>query len=250
MRFVFFKIHKFYRALFLYPRKTLTNLSETNYDMYWKEKRGANIGQLSSWQKERAGFILSVIGKNEKEQVTIADIGCGDGSILTYLKKNLLCSTQCVGYDGSEFALECAYESGVETHIIDISKKESFVQLARADYYLLLETLEHIPHSEELLLHALLKSNKGVFFSVPNTGYIRHRLRLLFGKFPLQWCIFPNEHVRFWTYADLKWWLKALHIENYHIHCYKGVPIFNKILPGLFTAGMIVMIPSAKRSQG
>lgn len=243
IRSVFFKARMFCRALFSYPKKTLANLNETNYNLYWKEKRGANIGQLSSWQKERADFILSVVGKNEKEQVAIADVGCGDGSILTYLRKNLLCNTHCVGYDGSEFALECAHESGVQTHILDISKKESFVQLAQADYYLLLETLEHIPHSEELLLHTLSKSNKGVFFSFPNTGYIRHRLRLLFGKFPLQWRILPNEHVRFWTYTDLKWWLKALNITEYTIHCYKGVPILNKILPGLFAAGFVIYVP-------
>lgn len=242
-KLMLYELKELTKALFYYPKVQINLLDSESYNLYWKEKRGANIGQLSSWQKERADFILNVVGKGDKKQVAIADVGCGDGSILMYLKKNLLCDTQCVGYDGSEFALECAHESGVQTHILDISKKESFVQLAQADYYLLLETLEHIPHSEELLLHTLSKSNKGVFFSFPNTGYIRHRLRLLFGKFPLQWRILPNEHVRFWTYTDLKWWLKALNITEYTIHCYKGVPILNKILPGLFAAGFVIYVP-------
>jgi hypothetical protein len=106
----------------------------------------------------------------------------------------------------------------------------------------MLELLEHIPHSEELMLSALGKSQKGIFISFPNTGYYRHRLRLLFGKFPLQWRVFPNEHVRFWTYTDAKWWLKSLGIQNYTLHCYKGIPLLNKILPSIFGAGMIIEI--------
>ena len=230
-----------FKNIFCYPRETLTFSNEENYDTYWSEKRGKNIGSLSSWQQERADLIVSVFLKNSQPLV-FADIGCGDGSILNYINEHVPQVQKTIGYDNSDFALSRAKEFGVECHMIDISKKEEYSKFETADYYLLLEILEHVPHSEFLLLKALDISRKGVFLSFPNTGYIRHRVRMMFGKFPLQWRILPNEHVRFWTYSDLKWWLKALKIDDYKIYCYQGVPILNKILPSLFSAGFLVYI--------
>ena len=89
----------------------------------------------------------------------------------------------------------------------------------------------------------LKKAKKGVFFSVPNSGYISYRLRLLFGSFPVQWKIHPGEHLRFWTYKDIKWWLKQLNL--YHkseIYVYEGIPFLNKIWKNLFGAGILVYI--------
>lgn len=237
-------IYKFvdvYKNLFVYPTVSIFD-NTINYDDYWKEKRGKNIGSLSSWQKDRADFILNTLSVNKQEKITIADVGCGDGSILLYLKKNHSEITQCIGYDSSEYALNYAKESGIETHLTDVSKTETYKNLREADYYLLLETLEHIPQSELLLMEVLSKSKRGVFFSFPNTGYITYRLRLLFGKFPLQWRVYPNEHVRFWTLTDVRWWLRALGITKYKILCYKGVPFLNRIIPSLFGAAIIVYI--------
>ncbi len=241
MRELLYIIKEWPKSIFCYPKTQISPFDSFDYDKYWKEKRGKKIGDLSTWQKERADYIINTI-KNVSVHIELVDVGCGDGSILYYLKNNMQNITKCTGYDNSEFALASANSFGIEANKLDISDKISCKKLIEADYYLLLETLEHIPHSEFLLLEALQKARKGTFFSFPNTGYITHRLRLLFGKFPLQWRIFPNEHVRFWTYSDLKWWLKALEIEKYKIHCYKGVPILNRMFPSIFAAGFIVFI--------
>jgi hypothetical protein len=51
-------------------------------------------------------------------------------------------------------------------------------------------------------------ASKGVLFSrrllitIPNTGAINDRLRLLFGRFPKQWILHPSEHLHFWTVTD------------------------------------------------
>lgn len=236
------------KAVFQYPARTLTLASSQDYDAYWKVKRGKRIGELSEWQEERASYIVNIL-KRESGSIELGDVGCGDGSILAYLNKNLSNIAAMYGYDSSDFALEKARESSIQTHRFEASNVESFDSLGAHDYYLLLEVLEHVPHSEALLFAALRKSRRGVFFSFPNTGFITYRLRLLFGKFPLQWKVFPNEHVRFWTYADLKWWLNALDIKNFEIYPYKGIPFLNGLLPGLFAAGFMVYVKAGEKAE-
>lgn len=169
------------------------------------------------------------------------DVGCGDGRILAYLKEKVSLG-EILGIDFSENALEKAKERGIEVIKKDLGDLNSLVEIPEFDYVILFEVLEHFPNSEEILKWALKKSKKGVVFSVPNTGFIVHRLRLLFGRFPLQWKAFPSEHLRFWTVKDMKWWLENLDIKNYKLHLYEGIPLFNKILPDLFSQGMLVLI--------
>lgn len=235
--FYFLKV--WYGKIFLYPRDKIVVGESLDYDRYWEVKRGDDVGVLSDWQKIRADIVLSILSKDKP--ITIGDIGCGEGSILKYLT-NQLFVTRAIGYDSSDFVLDKARQIGIETVQFDINKDEELVKIEPADYHLILEVLEHIPHSEKLLNIAYDRANRGVFFSFPNSGFFVYRLRLLFGKFPKQWINFPNEHLRFWTDRDLKWWLKALGYENYKIFYYKGVPILNKIRPSLFAAGFVVYL--------
>lgn len=223
--------------MFEYPT---IHIDAVDYDEYWKAKRGDNIGELSDWQIERAQFVVNTLeGANN---IALLDIACGDGSILNYINDRISVDTM-VGTDISSFALERAGRFGVETHTLDIGNTREFVNIPSADYALLFEILEHVPHSEELLLATFKKMNKGVFFSFPNTGFFVHRFRLLFGKFPLQWKLFPGEHVRYWTKTDLEWWLSSLGFTKYIIYYYKGFPVLNKVWPSMFAAGFVVYLP-------
>jgi 2-polyprenyl-3-methyl-5-hydroxy-6-metoxy-1,4-benzoquinol methylase len=242
MRELLYVFKKWLEAVFKYPVQIIDPSVSQDYDAYWSVKRGKRLGDLSSWQKERADFILRVLG-NGTESVTIGDIGCGDGSILHYMQQALPGRVNCHGYDNSERALSYAREYGIETTKLDVSIRGEDTHILPADYYLLLETLEHIPHSEYVLTELFKKVKKGIFFSFPNTGYITYRLRLLFGRFPLQWHVMPNEHLRYWTYRDLIWWLGALGFASYRIHVYKGIPLLGRIFPSLFGAAFIVYLP-------
>lgn len=233
-----FNFKKLYKLLFTYPKDDFQDIA-IDYDDYWEEKRGDSLGSLSDWQKERADIILSNI---EKEYpVTVTDIGCGDGSILLYIKgkSNI---KRVIGVDSSGFALNKAKMLGVETYQVNLNDLESIDEVSPSDYFLILEVLEHLSNPENLLDIIYKKTGKGIFFSFPNSGFILHRARLLFGRFPLQWRVHPSEHLRFWTYKDLKWWLNALGYKNYKIFFYKGVPILNKIFPAVFAMGFIIFL--------
>jgi len=240
MKEFLYNIKKEFLYLFTYPTNQLKIFS-VDYDAYWEDKRGEHLGKLSRWQRQRADLVFSYLNK-QHNPVSLSDVGCGDGSVLAYLKEKGGVS-RIVGVDVSSSALVKARAQGVETILIGKELQEGIAVVPETDYVLLLEVLEHMPDAEQFLKAMLDKSKKGVFFSFPNTGYVLHRLRLLMGRFPLQWRIHPSEHLRFWTYADLKWWLKALGYTQYSIHTYEGVPVLNRVWPSLFGRGLFVYLP-------
>lgn len=227
------KLGTWWNAIWKYPSDSIS-ISAPSHDAYW-ESRGRKKVWLSPWQKARADIFLRCISSASPR---VADVGCGDGAVLSYLNTKIS-DMQGIGLDDAPGALAHVREAGFETTLADVSKES--VSLPEVDYTLLFEIIEHIPHAEVLVAEALRASSKGVCISVPNTGFFTYRLRMLFGKAPAQWVGHPSEHVRFWTVRDMKWWLQALSLTG-KVYTYQGVPILNRILPGLFAAGMVVYI--------
>jgi 2-polyprenyl-3-methyl-5-hydroxy-6-metoxy-1,4-benzoquinol methylase len=207
--------------------------SIVDYDKYWE--KGKSFGPLNDFQLARAKFILKSIEHND----SILDLGSGDGAIINYL----ITKTQGIDFtvsDISDYSL--SHLKNNFKNVIKIDLNNDQFNFDQYDYVFMLELLEHIMNPEALLMYSLDKSNKGVFFSVPNTGYIFYRLRLLFGRFPMQWRLHPSEHIRFWTKKDLVWWLNSLGISNYEIKTYEGIPILNRINSALFSEAFVVYI--------
>lgn len=234
-RFYILKTWK--KLMFDYPE---LSLEMVDYDAYWISKRGRDMGALSDWQLERANFVVQTL-KDAKVD-SLCDIAAGEGAILHYIGERLKVP-RLIGTDISDVALDRVRDFGIKAVKLDISKIEELAKIPPADYEILFEILEHVPHSELLLKEAYAKAGKGVFFSFPNTGFFAHRFRLLFGRFPMQWKLFPGEHVRYWTKRDLLWWLRAQHYNRFTVRYYKGVPLLNKVWPSLFAAGFVAFVP-------
>ena len=209
-----------------------------DYNKYWLDKRGKSLGVANSFQLYRAKWICDRIDIGS----SVLDIGCGDGVILKYLIDNK--KITAYGTDISDHALMALNDSEIKTFKCDIKNDLDKDCFPIVDHVLALEVLEHVPEAENLLLFLETKAIKSVFVSFPNTGYIAHRLRLLFGSFPLQWRLHPSEHLRFWTYRDLLWWLRKLNLDlsKVEINVYEGVPFLNKIWKGLFGMAFILKI--------
>ncbi len=240
-RFYFLK--RWYLLVFTYPQETLDVHASLDYDEYWQKKHGGRketrSRQITGNERMRADYVASVIGNTEP--VSVGDIACGPGVIYNYLKDKINVR-EYVGYESSDYALDVARSLGMTGVKFDINDEKSIEGVKEADYYLMLEILEHIPHSEKVLATLYDKSRKGVFFSFPNSGNILYRMRLVFGRMPMQWIKFPNEHLRFWTLTDLRWWIKALGYTHFHIHCYRGVPYLEKLWPSLFAGSFVVFL--------
>ncbi|MFA5175237.1 MAG: methionine biosynthesis protein MetW [Patescibacteria group bacterium] len=231
-----YKIKEDFKWLFGYPIVDFFTDSCVNYDKYW-EKRGRNSRPfLSKWQKKRAVFVLKSIEKGS----TVLDLGCGDGILLKYLQEKA--EIKGCGVDSSDKILNQAKSIGVSTIKMNIIDIDNIKSLSIFDYITCFEIIEHLSCPEILLNCLKEKARKAIFFSIPNTGYYAHRLRLLFGKFPLQWAGHPGEHLRFWTLSDIKWWVKSLGFNIESLELYEGFPILNKIFPSLFAQGILLKI--------
>ena len=208
---------------------------DESYDMYWSSR---DTSSLNAFQLERVRLISQYIAEGD----SVLDVGCGDGRILDALKKSVA-GIHVAGIDSSPHAIIVAGLRGITVRQADL-RDLSTLEKNPADWVLALEVLEHVQNSEELLAWARSCARKGVIFSVPNTGFIMHRLRLLFGRFPLQWRVHPGEHVRFWTLRDMQWWLRSLQCGDAKVVGYRGVPILQALIPSVFAEGMIVVVPA------
>jgi methionine biosynthesis protein MetW len=208
-----------------------------DYDAYWKKKRASGtLGNPGIFQLHRIRWIMPRISEGD----TVAEFGCGDAATLLWLRDRK--KIHPIGLDVSEHALSHATGKGIETHKLEYGTTD-YSSLPEADVYLLLEVLEHLPDPESVLKQILKKTRRKVIISVPNTGYFPYRLRLLSGRFPVQWRVHPGEHLRFWTLRDFHWWLGQLGlVEMSETFGYKGVPFLNRMLPNLFAMGILCEI--------
>lgn len=207
-----------------------------DYDAYWEDKRGTNMGHLTDFQLNR----LNIINSEIKANSSIKDVGCGDGSALKFLNSKKSFS-KMYGYDISEKALFLVRKSDIQPEFLDLDSKSNYFK--KTDYTMALEVIEHVKDSEKLILSLLESTNDKLFISIPNSGFFSYRLRLLFGKFPIQWRLSPNEHLRFWTLSDIKWTLGQLNLlNNCDVITYEGIPVLNKMFPSLFAMGVILVI--------
>jgi len=205
-----------------------------DYEAYWKARSN---NTLNSFQQFRADWILKHIDPKH----SILDIAAGTGAMQKYFIKQGY--ENLIALENSEYCIACLKDINVKVIESSIDDIEAVKALPNSDVIILSEILEHLPNPEDTLNILKTKANLGVIFSFPNTGYYAERLRILFGKFPVQWRIHPGEHLRFWTHADLKNWLHCLGLsDKATITIYEGLPVLNKLLPSLFGKAFIVHI--------
>ena len=129
----------------------------------------------------------------------VLDVGCGDGSLMNLLKKEK--NVEVRGLELSqENVQECIHrglpviQGNAETELHQFPDK-SF------DYVVLSQTLQAF-YEPEKVLRNLLRIGKSVVISIPNFGFWKVRIKLLFfGKMPVTktlpntWYNTPNLHM-------------------------------------------------------
>ena len=222
------------RRLFSYPETARVGV--VDYDVYWDKKAQAGMGWLSPWRLRRAQVFASLVQPGE----SVLDLGVGDGALLQYLIEQR--GVQGFGLDVSPKAVEFCKARGLNVELADINQPiENFIHQS-FDTIILSEIIEHLPDPESLLNSLRPFARQAIIVSIPNTGYHQHRLRLLLGRFPLQWVVTPGEHLRFWTRADFHWWAREM---GFDIACevpYEGTAGLKSLLPGLFAAAFVYVL--------
>jgi len=140
--------------------------------------------------------VISQIIRNNKR---VLDIGCGDGTLMEYLKGNQ--QKDVMGLEPEKNLIQKWISKGLSV-IEGVAEKE-LVQVPEKsfDYVVLSQTLQAFFRPEEVL-DQLLRIGKQTIVSIPNFGYWKVRLHLLFkGTMPVtknlpnEWYNTPNLHM-------------------------------------------------------
>lgn len=135
----------------------------------------------------------------------VLDLGCGDGTLLKYLRQ----ARQVTGY-GVEIddrnVLACV-NNGIDVIQSDLERGLSEFADGSFDYVILSQTLQAMRNTERIVREMLRVGRAGIV-TFPNFGYWKNRLQVLRGQMPVsdslpfEWFDTPNVHLC--TVADFE----------------------------------------------
>ncbi len=139
---------------------------------------------------------ISKIIENKKR---VLDIGCGDGTLMEYLKINQ--QNDVRGLEPKKDLVRKCIARGLS--VIEGDAEKELVQFPEKsfDYVVLSQTLQAFLKPEEVL-NELLRIGKQTIITIPNFGYWKIRLHLMFKgtmpitkNIPYEWYNTPNLHM-------------------------------------------------------
>jgi methionine biosynthesis protein MetW len=128
----------------------------------------------------------------------VLDLGCGDGSLLRYLRDTRGIFGYGVEIDDNN-VLGCV-KNGVNVIQSDLESGLSIFESDSFDYVILSQTLQAMRHTEEIVNEMLRVGKQGIV-SFPNFGYWKNRMQVISGHMPIseelpyQWFDTPNIHL-------------------------------------------------------
>ena len=140
--------------------------------------------------------VISQIIKNNKR---VLDVGCGDGTLMEYLKNHQ--HNDVRGLEPNKNLVQKCIAKGLP--VIEGDAEKELVQFPEKsfDYVVLSQTLQAFLYPEEVI-NQLLRIGKQTIVSIPNFGYWKIRLHLLFKgtmpitkNIPYEWYNTPNLHM-------------------------------------------------------
>ena len=140
--------------------------------------------------------VIAQIIKNKKR---VLDIGCGDGTLMEYLKVNQ--QNDVRGLEPKKNLVQECISKGLPVIEGDAEKELTQFPHKSFDYVVLSQTLQAFLYPEDVLKQ-LLRIGKQTIVTIPNFGYWKVRFHLLFkGTMPItknlpnEWYNTPNLHM-------------------------------------------------------
>jgi methionine biosynthesis protein MetW len=136
---------------------------------------------------------------------SVLDLGCGDGTLLRYLKDTR--HTTGYGVEIDDISVLACVKNGVNVVQSDLERGLSGFEDNSFDYVVLSQTLQAMKNSEIIMREMLRVGREGIV-TFPNFGYWKNRFEVLKGRMPVsenlpyEWFDTPNVHLC--TVADFE----------------------------------------------
>ena len=136
----------------------------------------------------------------------VLDLGCGDGSLLSYLKETRGASGY--GIENDDASIIKCIENGV--NVVQVNLESGMREIADQsfDVVILSQTLQAMKRTEAVVTE-MLRVGREAIVTFPNFGYWKHRVQIALGgrmpvseDLPYQWYDTPNVHL--FTIADFE----------------------------------------------
>ena len=151
-------------------------------------------------------YDLQIIASWIEPGSRILDLGCGEGELLSFLKREK--RVMGTGIESSEAKVTKCIEKGVQVLQGDITEEVQDYPDNSFDYVILSQTLQQVLEPD-LLIKELLRVGKKIIVSFPNFSYWSIRLQILFfgyapknRQLPYEWYNTPN--IRIITIKDFR----------------------------------------------
>ena len=157
-------------------------------------KRMTNTTNSSTISRPDFAAIATLIKTGAK----VLDLGCGDGSLLRYLRDTR--DIHGYGVEINDENVQACFNNGINVIQNDLESGLSSFGSGSFDYVILSQTLQAMKHTENLIKEMMRVSKEGIV-SFPNFGYWKNRLQILSGYMPVsevlpyQWFNTPNIHL-------------------------------------------------------
>ena len=145
--------------------------------------------------KKEFNIIAKLITKDSK----VLDVGCGDGELMKYIYENI--TNDIRGLELSKHNVQKCIEKGLTVIEGDAEKDLKQFPKSSFDYVVLSQTLQAFLNPENVI-NELLRIGKKAIVTIPNFGYWKVRIHLLFqGTMPItenlpnEWYDTPNLHM-------------------------------------------------------
>ena len=142
---------------------------------------------------------FQIISEQIENNTRVLDVGCGDGTLMKYLKDNKNIDTR--GLEISKNNVQTCISKGLS--IIEGNAEKDLIQFPNLsfNYVVLSQTLQAF-YNPEKVINDLLNVANNAIVTIPNFGYWRVRLHLLFKgtmpktkNLPDEWYNTPNIHM-------------------------------------------------------
>lgn len=129
---------------------------------------------------------------------SVLDLGCGDGSLLRYLREAR--NVRGYGVEIEDDKVIACVANGVNVIQGDLEGGLAGFDSNSFDYVVLSLTLQAVRRTREIVME-MLRVGREAIVTFPNFGYIGHRLQILKGRMPksdelpFEWFDTPNVHL-------------------------------------------------------